>query len=297
MPVTRLAAAQEPAEMWASLFPGSDNSSPLFKSSKDLAREICADPANPFKDSSSALASLSPVIRCKKTCRPDLIRLITGAIGRRAAAKKLELEPETLETVERLLSETVSEMAFRCEKLDFATLLQQTKTCQSFVAIAPPGALSDPCGREVFNVVVKRLQSLEANGSSSERFWIMADHHEARRFWRELLLAWTQTLEISYQEALDQIERLESSGQVIVFAVPEESCLFPAFILDPHDPGKTNGFHLESVSAHAISICRMSAETLNRWRSTVYARLSIERFGEKMRPSEALKLAGQDSHS
>ncbi len=263
------------------LFASDKSAPPVFSSPSDLAAEMYGLCKGRYKDPASLLATLSPVLRRKRASSTDFRDLILAALKERTESRGDSLPLKTFERLSEALAMSVSGSEVRCDRSEFASLLRQVRSAGSLVGLAPPAVLSNPCGRDVFRSIVQRLQQLDREGfEGKSEVWLLCPSIQgAKELWRELILQWQSTLCVEPETAYEALNRLEGAAKLHVLAVPEESCLFPAILIEPSDEHLAAGFHLELLGSERVSIGRMSSESCRRWNNAVFLNLKMGRLG------------------
>jgi len=270
------------------------NDLPVFDSAADLAREIAALSGSKYTDPRLTTGLLGQVFRGEKRCPAALMEAALAAMEVRSSSWPIvESRLSARTALQTLLSRNQSTSGpwVACDPAEFAAVLDAIRSCNCLEAVLPFGIAEDPCSRQVAKIITTRLELMEATppGSFRATFYV-DDEVKGQAIWDTLIsLALSGgdpgEAETRDRQVLTKLHELSASSRVRVYVLPSSACIFPALRCEFSEDSAV-GFNIYVINESELSICRMSEDTLFRWKRSLRTGILTRAVDAKAVPFE-----------
>jgi hypothetical protein len=259
--------------------PLSNGKTPLFASQLDLAKCIAGVQTELGSNVQSIRANVNQVLQRHRRPSDDFKLAIQEAVKHRLREQRRK-DPDGI--LRRLRHELELGLIDPEQPLDdiqeFNALEEAARsaTCHFILNHRPAELRESEKAEFLKQELVERLglvdhaAAQEESTAAAKYVFNVPDRATASKLWFKL----HEFLDSRTLDSAEQLQRADDTNRLQVNVVPAHFCIPPIVVFDPDDVG-LRGFVLEHHEKNAVSVARLSRETLFLWHKCVYEELTI----------------------
>lgn len=264
--------------------PFNEEGQTLFGSQSELAAEVVQHTKprakSPTKDPENVRAFINQVLHGTRKAPDELREGVKEAV--RSRLKEMKFKPALIDrTLQRLDEEFEIGVAPRDEPLDdrqeFASLDAEAEIATvHYILTIIPAEIKENKKAEILKAdLVERLGLVPAWAHMKKRgiqyVFNLPDARTGSFLWRNLRHHLVASWRLNVSDAVKGLRAACDARKLLIRIVPPEFCIPPLVVFDPTE--NRRGFVLEYQGSTAVSVARLSGDTLGWWYRDVYVAL------------------------